>query len=117
VSARWTQATCGLLFLGRVLFCAWHWSARLSRVAGLCEILLLYLLNSAQKEMFTRVLKGHIALDVQSFPPGTPGCLLDTLARQHLWAAGKNCLHGTRVCTVDDLHSFGAVLTFMHFYS
>jgi Xaa-Pro aminopeptidase len=44
--------------------------------------------------MFTRVLKGHIALDTQPFPPGTPGCLLDTLARQHLWAAGRNYLHG-----------------------
>jgi len=44
--------------------------------------------------MFTRVLKGHIALDSQVFPQGTPGCMLDTLARQHLWAAGKNYLHG-----------------------
>jgi Xaa-Pro aminopeptidase len=44
--------------------------------------------------MFTRVLKGHIALDRQLFPPGTPGCMLDTLARQHLWQAGMNYLHG-----------------------
>jgi Xaa-Pro aminopeptidase len=48
--------------------------------------------------MFTRVLKGHIALDTQPFPPGTPGCLLDTLARQHLWAAGRNYQHGMFVC-------------------
>lgn len=40
------------------------------------------------------MLKGHIALDAQVFPQGTPGCLLDTLARQHLWEAGKNFLHG-----------------------
>ena len=46
--------------------------------------------------MFTRVLKGHIALDLQIFPQGTPGCLLDTLARQFLWNVGKNYLHGTR---------------------
>ena len=45
--------------------------------------------------MFTRVLKGHIALDAQIFPQGTPGCLLDTLARQYLWNVGKNYLHGT----------------------
>jgi Xaa-Pro aminopeptidase len=44
--------------------------------------------------MFTRVLKGHIALDRQLFPLGTPGCMLDTLARQHLWQAGMNYLHG-----------------------
>ena len=47
--------------------------------------------------MFTRVLKGHIALDSQVFPPNTPGCLLDTLARQYLWKAGKNYQHGIHV--------------------
>lgn len=44
--------------------------------------------------MFTRVLKGHIGLDSQIFPMGTPGCMLDILARQHLWNIGKNYLHG-----------------------
>lgn len=44
--------------------------------------------------MFTRVLKGHIALDSQAFPQGTPGCLLDALARQHLWQVGRNYAHG-----------------------
>lgn len=34
-----------------------------------------------QKEMFTRVLKGHIALDSCVFPPGTPGPALDAFAR------------------------------------
>lgn len=48
--------------------------------------------------MFTRVLKGHIALDRQCFPPGTPGCLLDTLARQYLWQFGRNYLHGECDC-------------------
>ncbi len=47
------------------------------------------------KERFTRVLKGHIALAVQSFPAGTPGGALDALARQHLWAAGLDYAHGT----------------------
>ena len=46
-------------------------------------------------DRFTRVLKGHIALAVQTFPPGTPGSALDTLARQHLWAAGLDYAHGT----------------------
>ncbi len=46
-------------------------------------------------DRFTRVLKGHIALDMQTFPPGTPGSALDTLARQHLWMAGLDYAHGT----------------------
>ncbi len=47
------------------------------------------------KDRFTRVLKGHIALAVQTFPMGTIGSQLDTLARQHLWAAGIDYAHGT----------------------
>ena len=35
-----------------------------------------------QKEMFTRVLKGNIGLDTQIFPTGTPGCFLDSFARE-----------------------------------
>lgn len=46
-------------------------------------------------DRFTRVLKGHIALDMQTFPPGTPGSSLDSLARQHLWMAGLDYAHGT----------------------
>ena len=46
-------------------------------------------------DRFTRVLKGHIALDTQTFPPGTPGSALDALARQHLWVAGLDYAHGT----------------------
>ena len=46
-------------------------------------------------DRFTRVLKGHIALDMQTFPPGTPGSALDALARQHLWMAGLDYAHGT----------------------
>ncbi|GGD60321.1 M24 family metallopeptidase [Erythrobacter arachoides] len=47
------------------------------------------------KDRFTRVLKGHIALDRQVFPTGTPGSALDTLARQFLWMAGLDYAHGT----------------------
>lgn len=56
-----------------------------------------------QKEMFTRVLKGNIGLDTQIFPAGTPGCLLDSFAREHLWKGGKDYLHGTG-------HGVGAAL-------
>lgn len=47
------------------------------------------------RDHYTRVLKGHIALAVQTFPAGTTGSQLDTLARQHLWAAGLDYAHGT----------------------
>ena len=47
------------------------------------------------KDRFTRVLQGHIALDRQIFPTGTPGSALDVLARQHLWMAGVDYPHGT----------------------
>ncbi len=47
------------------------------------------------KDRYTRVLKGHIALATQCFPKGTTGSQLDTLARQHLWAAGIDYAHGT----------------------
>ena len=47
------------------------------------------------KDRFTRVLKGNIALSRAVFPQGTNGSQLDTLARQHLWAAGLDYAHGT----------------------
>ena len=47
------------------------------------------------KDRFTRVLKGHIALAKISFPHGTAGSQLDTLARQFLWEAGVDYAHGT----------------------
>jgi Xaa-Pro aminopeptidase len=48
-----------------------------------------------QKEMYTRVLKGHIALSSAIFPKGTTGAQLDALARQYLWEAGVDYDHGT----------------------
>ncbi len=48
-----------------------------------------------QKECFTRVLKGHIAMAVAIFPKGTTGAQLDVLARQYLWQAGLDYGHGT----------------------
>ncbi|TIX48921.1 aminopeptidase P family protein [Alteraurantiacibacter aquimixticola] len=47
------------------------------------------------KDRYTRVLKGHIALATQTFPKGTAGSQLDSLARQFLWAAGVDYAHGT----------------------
>lgn len=48
-----------------------------------------------EREAYTLVLKGHIALDLAIFPKGTSGYALDALARQHLWASGLEYRHGT----------------------
>jgi Xaa-Pro aminopeptidase len=47
------------------------------------------------RDRFTRVLKGHMAIDRATFPSGTRGSQLDTLARQYLWQAGLDYAHGT----------------------
>ena len=52
-------------------------------------------LTKEQKEDYTRVLRGHISLAQAIFPKGTCGTQLDVLARQWLWKAGENYLHGT----------------------
>lgn len=48
-----------------------------------------------QKDRFTRVLRGHIALARASFPEGVSGIRLDTLARLPLWNAKLDYSHGT----------------------
>lgn len=48
-----------------------------------------------ERHDFTLVLKGHIALSRATFPKGTRGAQLDTLARQYLWHEGKAYYHGT----------------------
>jgi Xaa-Pro aminopeptidase len=48
-----------------------------------------------EKQRFTRVLKGHIAIATVRFPKGTSGRQLDTLARASLWQAGLDYEHGT----------------------
>lgn len=48
-----------------------------------------------QKDRFTRVLKGLIDLLTTSFPLGTVGKQLDTIARMPLWEKGLNYGHGT----------------------
>ncbi|MDC0349124.1 aminopeptidase P family protein [Alphaproteobacteria bacterium] len=48
-----------------------------------------------QKDIFTRVLKGFIALSMVRFPVGTTGSQLDILARQSLWEIGLDYAHAT----------------------
>ncbi|MGV8854174.1 MAG: aminopeptidase P family protein [Devosia sp.] len=48
-----------------------------------------------QRDRFTRVLKGMIAISLARFPQGTSGAQLDILARQFLWQDGVTYNHGT----------------------
>jgi Xaa-Pro aminopeptidase len=48
-----------------------------------------------ERQRFTLVLKGHIALAACRFPEGTVGSQLDSLARRALWAEGLDYDHGT----------------------
>ena len=51
--------------------------------------------TAEMRELFTRVLKGHIAIARAVFPDGTTGAQLDSFARQFLWAQGLDFDHGT----------------------
>ncbi len=51
--------------------------------------------TAEQKDRFTRVLKGMIAISMARFPKGTTGAQIDVLARQFLWADGVTYNHGT----------------------
>lgn len=51
--------------------------------------------TARQKEVYTRVLKGHLAISRAQFPAGTTGSQLDALARQYLWEIGLDYDHGT----------------------
>ncbi|SFZ82844.1 Xaa-Pro aminopeptidase [Devosia enhydra] len=60
--------------------------------------------GSEEKDRFTRVLKGMIAISTARFPKGTSGAQIDILARQFLWQAGVTYNHGTG-------HGVGAFLS------
>jgi len=59
--------------------------------------------SADERRAYTRVLQGHIALAKAIFPAGTPGLMLEMLARAPLWKDGMNFLHGTG-------HGIGAFL-------
>jgi len=48
-----------------------------------------------QRDRYTRVLKGHIAMAQARFPVGRSGAHLDSLARKSLWDVGLDYDHGT----------------------
>jgi Xaa-Pro aminopeptidase len=51
--------------------------------------------TAEQKDRYTRVLKGMIAISLARFPKGTTGAQIDVLARQYLWQDGVTYNHGT----------------------
>lgn len=51
--------------------------------------------TAEQKDRFTRVLKGMLALSMTRFPRNTAGNQLDTIARKPLWDIAQNYGHGT----------------------
>lgn len=52
-------------------------------------------LTDEEKQMYTLVLKGHLRLGAAKFKYGCTGVSLDYLAREPLWAIGKDYNHGT----------------------
>ncbi|KAH8102236.1 Creatinase/aminopeptidase [Cristinia sonorae] len=51
--------------------------------------------TAEEKRAFTRVLQGHIAIDVAIVPNGTTGYIIDSFARRPLWEDGLDYRHGT----------------------
>ena len=51
--------------------------------------------SQLEKEDYTLVLKGHIALSKIVFPKGTAGCQIDVMARAPLWNSKRNFGHWT----------------------
>ena len=60
--------------------------------------------TAEMRDRFTRVLKGHIAIDVAQWPEGVTGGQLDSFARRPLWEIGLDYAHGTG-------HGVGAFLS------
>ena len=66
-----------------------HGTTDITRTVPLGEM------SQLEKEDYTIVLKGMIALSQSIFPKGTRGCNLDILARQAMWQTYRNFGHGT----------------------
>ncbi|GMM33127.1 aminopeptidase P [Saccharomycopsis crataegensis] len=59
--------------------------------------------SEEEKQNYTLVLKGNIAIENLKFPEGTNGYMIDSIARQFLWRKGLDYKHGTS-------HGVGAFL-------
>ena len=51
--------------------------------------------NDMERETYTLVLQGHIAINSAIWPKGTTGHRIDAFARSALWRRGLNYMHGT----------------------
>lgn len=51
--------------------------------------------SQEQKDRYTLVLKGHLAMERLVFPEGTTGFHIDSIAREPLWSHGLDYRHGT----------------------
>lgn len=66
-----------------------HGTTDITRTVALGE------LTHQEKEDYTIVLKGMIALGCARFPKGTKGCNIDVIARYPMWQTCRNFGHGT----------------------
>lgn len=76
-------------------------------LSGTTDITRTFFTGSAtaeQKDRYTRVLKGMIAISMARFPKGVTGAQIDALARQFLWQDSVTYTHGTG-------HGVGAFLS------
>lgn len=67
-------------------------------VDGTTDITRVFPVGTPTQDMidnYTRVLKGHIALDTLRFPAGVSGHQIDAFTRQFLWKEGLDFDHGT----------------------
>ncbi|CAL8143348.1 unnamed protein product [Orchesella dallaii] len=67
-----------------------------------------------QREAYTRVLKGQIALATIIFPQRTLGYRLDSFARMHLWNIGLDYGHGTGHGVGIDVHEVPTKISYNH---
>lgn len=51
--------------------------------------------SDEERRVYTLVLKGHIRLQMLTFPRGASGTQLDAVARSDMWGEGMNFMHGT----------------------
>lgn len=51
--------------------------------------------SEKEKDLYTRVLLGHVDIASLIFPANTTGPAMDSMARKYLWEIGLNFMHGT----------------------
>lgn len=72
-----------------------------------------------QKQAFTLVLKGYLAVDRTPFPNSAPGSYFDAIAREALWEQGFDYDHGTGhgISSYGGVHEYPPLLRASGHYS